>query len=131
MEHGAGGGEWRGGTRSPRIQAALGVRAGLVEPEPQRAFYAEANMLRLPPRPFWDHHRRAGKDKMDQHTRPEEGEKEKAELRGQRPHGGAQMRTVKGVNFPFEWSSKSNKTHLKVSHFLPFLPIPEHFKTSS
>ena len=60
------------------------MRAGLVEQKPPRAFYAEANTLRLPLRPFWDHHRIV-KDKMNQHTRPEEGEKEKAELQGQRP----------------------------------------------
>lgn len=95
MKHGAGGGEWRGGTRSPGIQAALGVRADLEEPEPQRAFYAEANMLRFSLRPFWDHHRGTGKDKMDQHTRQKKGEKEKAELQGQRPHGGTQIRMLK------------------------------------
>lgn len=81
MEHGTGGGEWRGRARSPGIQAALGVRADLEEPEPQRAFYAEANMLRFPLIPFWDHHRGTGKDKMDQHTR-QEGEKEKGRAAG-------------------------------------------------
>lgn len=87
------------------MQAVLWVRAGLVELTSPRAFCAEANTLRFPLRPFWDHHR-FGKDKMNQHARPEEGEKEKAELQGQRPYGGAQMRVVKGVNFPLEWSSK-------------------------
>lgn len=63
----------------------LEMRTRLAEVKPQSSFYVEANMVRFPLRSFWNHHRRRiGKDKMDRHRSPEDGEKEKAGLKGQR-----------------------------------------------
>lgn len=86
------------------------MRASLAEVKPQSGFHGEANMVRLPLRSFWNHHRRRiGKAKMDRHRSPKDGEKEKARITGTEDLvRGVQGRVVNRVTSPSQRSSRKH-----------------------